>query len=493
MIAQTIPSVAVDLPGPPSSCSLALRQKMHWGAGTSAYQIEGAWNADGKSPSIWDTFTRQAGFVEGGMTGNVACDHYHRFEEDVAYMKSLGMKIYRFSVAWTRIIPGGVKGSPINMPGVNWYVNLVKLLLANNITPAVTIYHWDLPQVLQDKYKGFYGGGQFQDDFVYYADTLFKYLGPYVCHWITFNEPNVICGLGYGEGVFAPAVVDGPIGQMKCGYNLLLAHAKTVHLYRQKYSSSQGGRLSMALDGNFGIPFTNSDADKKAVEALHIWKWGWIADPVYFGDWPNWLKEVLGYRLPAFTQEDKALLKGSFDYFGLNFYDSMFAKSNPGAIPPVIASATGPNGSFVGAPSASSWVFKTPTGLRSALNWLSARYSHPEFWVVENGVAVPGEAQARPPGVLNDTFRQEWISGYLNSLCQAVTTDRVNVTTYIAWSLMDNFEWKHAFKERFGITYVDLNNNLTRSPKMSALWLSKHFFTQGAAHPKPSAAVNMLN
>ena len=242
-------------------------------------KIEGAWNESGKGPSIWDEFVRLPGIVVNNATGDVADDHYHRFKSDVALMKSLDANGYRLSLAWTRIVPTGERGSAINYAGIAFYKALILDLLAQGIKPAVTLYHWDLPAPLQKKYKGF-ESPELQDDFLYYADVVFKHLGPLVTDWMTFNEPLSICQLGYDYGVFAPGTKGGPKGQYVCGHNLLLAHARTVQMYRQKYAAAQGGRIGMALDGKWGTPFNpKSPADVAAAQYWMEFQYGWMADP----------------------------------------------------------------------------------------------------------------------------------------------------------------------------------------------------------------------
>ncbi|KIY98128.1 beta-glucosidase [Monoraphidium neglectum] len=463
------------LPPAPASCPTSLREKIIWGGAASAYQIEGAWNADGKGPSIWDTFTQKGGETQGNATGDVANDHYHSF-----------------SVAWSRIVPSGVAGSPVNAAGVRWYRELVEALLGAGIVPAITMYHWDLPQGLQDSSGGFLAeGAAFQDAFVYYADTLFRELGPLVKLWMTFNEPLSICELGFSAGVFAPGIKLGPAGQYRCGRNLLLAHARAVKLYRQKYRAAQGGRIAMALDGKWGWPYdAKSEADKKAAQYWMEFQYGWMADPVYFGDYPaSMLQHLNASLLPRFTREEGVLLKGTLDFFAVNFYCGYFIQARqPDAESPYPYTVLHKNasGQWVGTPTVSSWLFVTPTALRETLVWLDRRYSvggrKVEFSISENGVSGPAEDKLRPPAVLEDTFRLSYYTGYLTSLCRAIQEDGVKFTTYWAWSLWDNFEWREAYTQRFGMIYVDLKNNLTRTPKASAWWFAKHFYSGSARH-----------
>ena len=377
---------------------------------------------------------------------------------------------------------------------------------------------------------------------------LFRELGPLVKLWMTFNEPLSICELGYSQGVFAPGIKGGPPGQYKCGHNLLLAHAKAYRLYRAKYAKAQGGKISMALDGKWGFPYTNATAGEwwgegvwgarggrgvdafarrhlrrpgagrrrrrrgaeqltaslhpspsptttptttpapnqppTDVEAAQRWvefSYAWMADPAYFGDYPASMRAAMGAALPTFTPEESALLKGSMDYFGVNFYCGYFIKAPaPGATFPFELSYKGPDGRLVGEPSDSFWLFRTPTGMRKTLAWLDGRYSvggrKVEFTISENGASGPEEDLKSVPEVLHDAYRIRYYSSYIDNLCQAVTQDKVRLTTYWAWSLWDNFEWRQAYTERFGMIYVDLNDNLKRIPKASALWFQKYFW-----------------
>lgn len=471
----------LKIPTPPPSCPASLVKSMRWGVATSAYQIEGGWNAGGKSPSIWDTLTqKEPSLIMDNSTGNVATDHFNRWEEDVALMKRMGVKHYRLSLAWTRIVPGGVAGSPINMEGIRFYLRLIKGLKAAGIQPAVTLYHWDLPHVLQDKYKGFLSP-KIQEDFLYYADAVFKHLGPEVDQWMTFNEVISICELGYQLEVFAPQMGLGLKGKYVCGHNIILAHAKTVKLYRAKYAAAQKGKVSIALDGKWGYPYNpKSAADVEAAENFMVFQYAWIADPLYYGDYPLIMRNTQGDDLPKFTEEDRDLLRETpIDVFSVNFYCGYFVKAPDVGSPLNMTynvTYKGPDGNWVGPPSgAPNWLFKTPDGLRKALVWLHKRYEGPEMWITENGVAGLNESSLRPPAVLQDDYRLGYYRDYLDEACKAITQDGVRLTTYYGWSFIDNFEWRDGFARRFGLVYVDLLDNLKRLPKASAIWYSNNF------------------
>eukprot|EP00879_Flechtneria_rotunda_P021136 GHRR01022267.1.p1 GENE.GHRR01022267.1~~GHRR01022267.1.p1 ORF type:complete len:461 (+),score=105.61 GHRR01022267.1:123-1505(+) len=398
-----------DLAPAPQSCTADVTSGIKWGAATSAYQVEGGWRENGKSPSIWDTLTQKPGLIADNTTGAVADDMYHLWKSDIKLMQQLGIKHYRMSIAWTRIVPGGVAGSPVNMAGINWYRTFIKELLASGIKPAVTMFHWDLPQVLQDKYDGFMSA-QVQRDFLYYADALFRHLGDLVDQWMTFNEVISICELGYEKDVFAPQLGKGLAAKYTCGHNIILAHAQTMLLYRTKYQEIQKGRISIALDGKWGYARDpNNPADVTAANNFMIFQYAWIADPLYFGDYPAVMKETQGPALPRFTAAETALLvMTTIDFFSVNFYCGYYVWAPPVGAPKNMTYDVGDVLTSPGIPSNAAWLFKTPDGLRKTLVWLHQRYNGPEFWITENGVSGPGEESAPLPGVLNDTFRQDY-------------------------------------------------------------------------------------
>jgi len=450
------------------------------------------------------------GCVAEGATGDVAADHYGRWREDVALMRSLGVRHYRFSISWPRLLPSGVASKNgtegVSADGVAFYKNLVRALRAAGIAPTATLYHWDLPQALQDSYGGFAAEDptRFAADFAAYAEVAFRELsGPgLVDAWITFNEPISICSLGYGSGIFAPGSKGGVQGEHRCGHALLLAHAAAAKVYNEKgYRARSGGRgrLSIALDGKWGRPWTpaagggDGGADARAAEAFTLFQFGWMADPLYFGDYPPEMRRAHGASLPAFTERQRADLRAARpDALSLNFYTSYWVKAPdaakggggggsvpPGSLPYTVTYADGPGGAKIGPASASSWLFATPGAFASTLTWLSRRYGSPEIWVTENGVSVPGEHEGRPPSVLRDAARVDYFDRYLGAMCRAVAGGS-RVTKYFAWSLMDNYEWLRTYTERFGIVWVDYKGGgLERVPKDSARYLQEHFFTKG--------------
>ena len=439
-----------------------------WGASTSAYQIEGAHNIDGKGPSIWDAFSSIPGKIKNEDTGQVSGDHYHRFREDVALMKQIGIKVYRFSIAWPRVMPTG-KGAA-NEKGIQFYSDLIDELLAAGITPWVTLYHWDLPLALQLEHDGWLGA-EISDLFAAYADVCFDRFGDRVKNWITLNEPWVVAILGYGLGEFAPGRVSHSEPYL-AGHNQLLAHAKAVEAYRKKYAH-QGGQIGMANNCDWREPLTDSPKDQAAAQRALEFFLAWFADPIYFGDYPAVMKERLGDRLPAFTEAEKQMVKGSVDYFGLNHYTTMYT-----------AEATGPIGeaSMYGNAGLAddqdielsldeSWKRTTmgwpvaPWGCRKLLEWIDDRYGRPDIYITENGCAWDDQ---KIDGKVRDTDRIEYYQAYLQA-CQEAIQNGVKLKGYFAWSLMDNFEWAHGYSQRFGLVHIDYQT-LERTMKDSAYW-----------------------
>ncbi|ETO70016.1 hypothetical protein F444_13472 [Phytophthora nicotianae P1976] len=301
-----------------------------WGTATASYQVEGFVNEDGRGDSIWDAFSRTPGKVANGETGEKAVDHYHRYKEDVQLMKNMGLKAYRFSIAWPRIIPAGI--GKVNEEGVEFYNNLINELLARDITPLVTLYHWDLPLALQTEYDGWLGGKFVQNTFAQYARVCFQRFGDRVKNWITLNEPWCSAILGYGSGVHAPGRKNKPQTEAYlAAHNLLLAHARTVEVYRNEFQAVQKGRIGITLDCDWREPAPTDDPVQKvknheAAERSMLFWLGLFADPVFKGDYPQVMRDRCGLRLPKFTEEEKKLLKGSSDFFGLNHYGTAYAE-----------------------------------------------------------------------------------------------------------------------------------------------------------------------
>lgn len=448
-------------------------QDFVWGAATAAAQIEGAWSADGRGPSIWDAFAHTPGKTNQNQTGDVSCDHYHRFEEDVALMKAMGLKAYRFSIAWSRIMPLG-RGA-VNEAGIAFYNRLIDALLAANITPWVTLYHWDLPLALQMELDGLMNPA-IADHFAAYAELCFARFGDRVKHWITFNEAWCSAVLGHGIGYFAP----GRISQTEpyiVAHNLLRSHGRIVDVYRRKFQATQRGVIGITNNCDWREPKTDTPADRAAAERGLEFFLGWFADPIYRGDYPECMRAAVGDRLPQFSAEDRALVLGSSDFFGLNFYGGMLASEPPANRDMTVTAPTGNGGMAadqrVELSDDPAWE-KTdmnwnivPQFCRKMLNWIDRRYGHPPIYITENGMALPGEDDVAV--AVRDERRIDYIRRYLEACHAAINEDGVDLRGYIVWTLMDNFEWALGYSKRFGLHHVDFATG-KRTPKASAAW-----------------------
>ncbi|KAL1775207.1 Lactase-phlorizin hydrolase, partial [Sigmodon hispidus] len=446
-----------------------------WSAASAAYQIEGAWRADGKGLSIWDTFAHTPLTVENNDNGDVACDSYHKIAEDVVALQNLGVSHYRFSISWSRILPDGTTKF-INEAGLKYYVQFIDALLAAGITPQVTLYHWDLPQALQD--IGGWENETIVQLFKEYADVLFQRLGDKVKFWITLNEPFVIAAHGYGSGEKAPGISLRPgTAPYTVGHNLIKAHAEAWHLYDEKYRASQGGVISISISSDWAEPRDPSkQEDVEAARRYVQFMGGWFAHPIFNnGDYPEVMKTQIlerslaaGYnksRLPEFTENEKKKIKGTFDFFGFNHYTTVLAYNLN--YPASISSFDADRGVASIADrswpvSGSIWLKVTPFGFRRILNWLKEEYNNPPIYVTENGVSRRGELE------LNDTDRIYYLCSYINEALKAVQ-DKVDLRGYTIWSVMDNFEWATGYSERFGVYFVNRSDpSLPRIPKESA-------------------------
>ena len=424
-----------------------------WGVATSAYQIEGAWNEDGRGLSIWDEFCRLPGKTRGA-TGDFAGDHYHRWREDIQLMKKLGVTAYRFSISWPRIFPAG--SGAMNEAGARFYDELIDALLEAGIEPWVTLYHWDLPLILQQQHGGWLSS-KTGEVFCAYSDFCFNRYGDRVKNWITLNEPWCSAVLGHGFGNHAPGR-KSETEPWIAGHNLLLAHARSVQIYRKEYAASQRGRIGLVMNCDWREPLTDSKEDQLAAELGLEFMLGWFADPVYSGDYPESMKIRLGKRLPEFTEEEKILLKGSSDFFGLNHYSTHYSRS----VQQTKGCAIGNAGVFgtnevellplTQVPvSAMNWGI-VPWGMNKLLHWIDTRYSHPAIYITENGVAgnEPDAGSA-----VHDSQRCSFFKEYTQAALQA-RDEGVDLRGYFAWCLLDTFEWAWGFEVQFGLIRADM-------------------------------------
>lgn len=471
----------------------ALRPDFHWGFATAAAQVEGAWNKDGRGESIWDKFCHTPGKVKDGSTNEDATRAYDLYKEDVALMKNFGVTAYRFSLSWSRIIPLGGADDPVNEKGIGYYSNLIDELINNGITPFVTLFHWDTPQTLEDRYGGMLDQAAYTRDFLRYARLCFERFGDRVKHWITYNEPGVYTLAGYAAGVHAPARSsfrerndegDSSTETFIVAHTEIVSHARAVKIYRNEFKNKQGGQIGITLHGNFSEPWDAADPeDVEAAQRALEFEIAWFADPIYgSGDYPSSMRAQLGSRLPTFTPEEKELVRGSSDFYGMNTYTTFFAKhrTEPADINDHLGNIekldTNSAGISRGDESDTPWLRTAPAGFGKLLRWIWDRYHVPIF-MTENGTTAKGEHVAAPPSqqVLDDTHRVTFFQSYLRELASAVR-DGVDIRSYFAWTFTDNWEWAAGYEDRFGSTWIDFDSEQkTRYPKRSAYFLRDYF------------------
>jgi beta-glucosidase len=424
-----------------------------FGVASSAYQIEGAVNEDGRGPSIWDDFSHQPGRTANGETGDVACDHYHRWAEDLDLMRGLGVDAYRFSVSWPRVLPGGT--GRVNQAGLGFYDRLVDALLERNIDPVLTLYHWDLPQALQA--RGGWANPAAADWFAEYAGVLADRLGDRVGTWVTLNEPQVFAFTGHARGRHAPGMTHWPTA-LRVADTALAAHAAASARIR---SAAPDARIGVALDLNLVEPASDSEADQQAALRHRALQHEWFLDPLFGRGYPEL---ALQAHSAAGHLEGLALgtpAHGALDFIGLNYYTRELVAADADA--PFgfrVRRAAGMRRTTMG------WDVH-PDGLRQVLRWLHEAYAPPAIMVTENGAAFE-EAGAVDGEAVDDADRRAYLADHLAAAAQALA-EGVPLTGYFAWSLLDNFEWAEGYGQRFGIVHVDYTT-LRRSLKASGSW-----------------------
>ncbi|GAB2277148.1 Beta-glucosidase 42 [Dionaea muscipula] len=449
-----------------------------FGVATSAYQVEGAVKEGNRGPSIWDAFSHTEGKVVDASNGDIAVDQYHRYKEDIDLISILGFEAYRFSISWPRIFPDGL-GTKVNDEGVNYYNNVINALLEKGIQPWVTLYHWDLPLHLHESMGGWLNK-EIVKYFTIYAETCFAKFGDRVKNWITINEPLQTAVNGYSLGIFAPGRCENPTDAYLAAHNQLLAHASAVAEYKSSYKDKQGGQIGMVLDCEWSEALSHKTEDVKAAARRLGFQLGWFLDPIYFGDYPEVMRERLGDRLPKFSEEDRVLLRDSVDFIGLNHYTSRYiahSTENPEGNNFYIEQeieriAEWEGGETIGEKAASFWLYVVPWGIRKTLNYIANKYNNPPIYVTENGMDDEENHTAQVHEMLDDKLRVTFFKGYLAAVAQAIR-DGADVRGYFAWSLLDNFEWAQGYTKRFGLVYIDYKNGLSRHPKSSAYWFLK--------------------
>ncbi|XP_062849239.1 cytosolic beta-glucosidase [Trichomycterus rosablanca] len=436
-------------------------QDFAWGAATAAYQIEGGWNMDGKGPSIWDTFCHAKGRVFENHSGDVACNSYQLWDEDLKCIKQLGLTHYRLSFSWSRLLPDGTT-SFVNPKGVQYYNKVINDLISNAVTPMVTLNHFDLPQALQD--VGGWKSPQIADFFDNYARFCFKTFGDRVKLWLTINEPIIYAKLGYEKGLFAPGLKELGTSVYLVAHNMLRAHAKAWHSYDAHFRHEQKGKVSIALNSDWAEPLDPSlPGDVAATKRYMNFELDWFTCPLFgTGDYPESMKcrieaqnRELGFtggeRLPKFSEDEPKPL-GTADFFALNYYTSRKVKEMTSCSSEVsLAGDLGaervmdPSWPVSGV----SWLAVVPEGLRKLLKYIKETCNNPAVYITENGFSQVG------PVELEDSDRCQFYQDTLLEVSKAVSKDGVNVRGYFAWSLLDNFEWSDGFSVRFGLFHVD--------------------------------------
>ncbi len=426
-----------------------------WGAATAAYQIEGAAYEDGRGESIWDRFSHTPGKTANGDTGDVACDHYHLWRDDIGLMKELNLQAYRFSIAWPRILPQG-RGRP-NDAGLDFYDQLVDGLLEAGITPWVTLYHWDLPQVLED--EGGWTSRATAEAFAEYTRVVTSRLGDRVKHWITLNEPWCSAFLGYRIGHHAPGHTSTKEA-LQATHTLLLAHGMAVPIIRENSPDAQVG---IVLNPAQIYPDTQSEEDRAAAHRFDGFFNRWFLDPLYGRGYPQDIAELYGAEGPRTLPQDFEVIAAPTDFLGVNYYNPTFVRHSPEDEPYHIASVR-----REGEYTEMDWLVY-PQGLYDLLQRLHRDYPTGLLYVTENGAAYPDE----PPrdGRVIDTQRLSYYAGHLDACARAIA-DGAPLRGYFAWSLMDNFEWAFGYTRRFGIVYVDYATQ-QRTIKDSGRWYSQ--------------------
>ncbi|CAH9139582.1 unnamed protein product [Cuscuta epithymum] len=457
------------------------------GTASSSYQFEGGYMDNGKGLSNWDVFThKSANNIEDGSNGDVADDQYHRFQEDINLMASLGVNSYKFSISWARILPHGRYGN-INSDGINYYNNLIDALLLKGIQPFVLLNHFDIPQELEIRYQAWLSP-KLKEDFGYFADICFKSFGDRVKNWVTFNEPNMFIPLAYRTGDYPPNRCSKPYGNCSngdsekepflAGHNIILAHATAVNIYRTKYQEKQGGQIGIAVHTFWYEPMSNSTEDKLAAERGQSFFSNWFLDPIINGRYPKEMKDILGSLLPEFSTQELELLKTGLDFIAINHYTSFYVKdcihSNCGPVEGnsrvdgFFVKSSFKDGVPIGEASGMDILYVYPLGMEKMVTYLKERYHNTPLYVAENGYSERFDSQTNIEESLYDIKRVNFMANYIDALSTAMRKG-ADVRGYFVWSLLDNFEWLFGYNLKFGLYYVD-RMTLRRVPRLSANW-----------------------
>jgi beta-glucosidase len=443
---------------------LRFPEDFRWGAATASYQIEGAVHEDGRGESIWDRFSHTPGKVENGDTGDVADDHYRRYREDIDIMRELGLQTYRFSIAWPRILPEG--HGRVEQRGLDFYDRLVDELLTAGIEPFVTLYHWDLPQHLED--EGGWPSRDMVDRFADYTEVVARRLGDRIKSWITINEPWVVAWLGYGWGVMAPGRKSDAEALATC-HHLLLAHGRAVEVLRRESPRSQVG-ITLNLTPHY--PASDTPEDRRAAHIEDGTLNRWFLDPIYHGAYPQDIVELFQASMPAIRPGDMETISMPIDFLGINNYSRHVVRMNPDTGKPEIIRPEGSTYTEMG------WEV-APDSIRDLLVRVHRDYRPARIYITENGAAFHDVLGS--DGRVHDPERQQYLESYLDAIRRAVEQG-APVAGYFVWSLLDNFEWGHGYTKRFGIVYVDYATQ-QRVIKDSARWYRSFVAQQPAPSP----------
>jgi beta-glucosidase len=410
-----------------------------WGAATSAYQIEGSPLADGAGLSNWHVFTHEPGRTADGQTGDVACDHYRRWRGDIALMRELRLQAYRFSLSWSRVLPAGT--GKVNGPGLDFYDRLVDGLLTAGIKPVPTLFHWDLPQALDE--RGGWANRDCAEWFADYARVVFARLGDRVDHWTTLNEPWVVVDAGFVHGTHAPGRRDLAAAPL-AAHNLLRGHGLAVRCLR----AEAPGRIGIVVNLEPKDPATDSPADLEATRRADAYMNRWYLDALRLGRYPEEMKDIFGADWPEFPAGDFAVIGEPIDFLGLNYYTRSVNRADPTATPVGAAPVRQPGVVYTEL----GWEVR-PDSLREVLGWIKARYGDLPIYITENGAAFT-DPRVDALGRVADGPRIEYFRSHLQAV-RAAIADGVDVRGYFAWSLLDNFEWACGYDKTFGLVQVD--------------------------------------
>ncbi|CAN7132124.1 unnamed protein product [Brassica rapa subsp. narinosa] len=486
-----------------------------FGVASSAYQACGV----GRGLNVWDGFTHRYPNKSGSDHGNgdTTCDSYSYWEvnysiytyelhtmyrKDIEALVELNATGYRFSIAWSRIIPRGKRSRGVNQEGVNYYRGLINRLVEKGITPFVTLFHWDLPQALQDEYEGFLDP-QIINDFKDYADLCFQEFGANVTNWITINQLYTVPTRGYGFGSDAPGRCSRALdptcyaGNSSTepyivAHHQLLAHATVVDLYRKNYKH-QGGKIGPVMITRWFLPYDNNDPESKAAtERMKEFFLGWFMGPLTNGAYPQIMIDTVGKRLPSFTPEESKLVKGSYDFLGLNYYVTQYVQPSPNHVDwanhtammdaGVTLTYRDINGHAIGPlftedkVDAAKNTYYYPEGISYVMDYFKTKYYNPLIYVTENGFSTPGDEPHEAAKL--DCKRIDYLCSHLYFLSKVIKEKHVNVKGYFAWSLGDNYEFCKGFTVRFGLSYIDWNNITDRDLKQSGKWYKKFIITK---------------